>query len=89
MQIPDVAIIDTKEQDMHHQFPTKDPELDLPMASGIAFQAAGFEAIAKCDPIIESFDGKLFEFLPDGTRRVIANIKLPTTYPPDTKIDLL
>ena len=89
MQIRKVAIIDTKEQDMHDKSHTKDPELDLPMASGIAFQAAGFEAIAKCDPIIESFDGKLCGFFPDGTRRVIGSIKPPTTYPPDTKIDLL
>ena len=66
-----------------------DQELDLPMASGVVLQAAGIETIAKCDLIVESFDGKLCEVLPDGTRRVIGRIKPTTTYPPDTKIDLL
>ena len=74
---------------MHDKSNGDDPELDLPLASGVAFQAAGFEAIAKCDAIVESFDGKLFELLSDGTRRVIGHIKPTTTYPPDTKIDLL
>ena len=73
---------------MNNKTTSHDPELDLPLASSVAFQAAGFEAIAKCDPIIESFDGKLCEVLPDGTRRVIGHIKPATTYPPDTKIDL-
>ncbi len=73
---------------MNNNSISNDPELDLPLASGVAFQAAGIEAIAKCESIVESVDGKLCEVLADGTRRVIGQIKPTTTYPPDTKIDL-
>ncbi len=73
---------------MNNNSTNNDPELDLPLASGVAFQAAGMEAIASCDAIIESVDGELREVLPDGTRRVIGPIRPATTYPPDTKIDL-
>ena len=73
---------------MNNQSTSHDPELDLPLASGIALQAAGFEAIANGDPIIESVDGELCEVLADGTRKVIGHIKPATTYPPGTKIDL-
>jgi len=73
---------------MNNHSTNHDPELDLPLASGVAFQAAGFEAIANGEAIIESVDGQLCEVLGDGTRKVIRHIKPTTTYPPDTKIDL-
>jgi len=89
MRILTAAIMDDKERAMNDNSITNDPELDLPMASGLAFRAAGLEAKAKCAPIVESVDGQLCEVLSDGTRRVIGHIKPTTAYPPDTKIDLL